>query len=318
MRIATPIITGHTYPRSMHISSLFNFQVFLTGFNNIPPPEIYRPVVLWHGLGDNYNGSGIHSVNDLISGLYAGIFFHSIYIDEDPSGDQQKLLFGDANKQVDQVCDQLKSIKQLASAEGIDAIGFSQGGVLLRGLIERCPHLSFHNLITFGSPHMGVMEMPLCKDPRDWICKRRNELLKKQVWNDNVQRKVLPAQYFRDPFEYEKYLKHSFYLADINNERNEKNASYFTNLTKLNKLALVTFTEDTTVVPKESAMFCDIDTNWKQTIPFDKTNLYVEDYIGIKRLHELGKIDFHFIEAAHMAISDEFVEEIALKYLGNT
>ncbi|KAI5958245.1 hypothetical protein KGF57_002600 [Candida theae] len=301
----------------MHISTVINFQVFLSYLSNAPPRETYRPVILWHGLGDNYNASGIHEVNESISGLYPGIFFHSIYIDEDPSTDQQKSLFGDANKQVDQVCDQLRGIKELATAEGIDAIGFSQGGVLLRGLIERCSHLSFHNLITFGSPHMGVMEMPLCKDPRDWICKRRNELLKRQVWNDNVQKRVLPAQYFRDPFEYEKYLKHSLYLADVNNERKDKNATYVENLTKLNKLVLVTFTEDTTVVPKESAMFCDIDTTWRQTIPFDKTDLYIHDYIGIRYLHEMGRIDFRDIEAEHMSISDEFIEEIALNYLGN-
>ncbi|KAI5969397.1 hypothetical protein CANMA_001464 [Candida margitis] len=301
----------------MHISTLLNFQLFLSALDRVSPPDTYRPVVLWHGLGDNYNGTGIHSVNDLISGLYPGIFFHSIYIDEDPSTDQQKSLFGDANRQVDQVCDQLRSITELATAKSIDAIGFSQGGVLLRGLIERCSDLSFHNLITFGSPHMGVMEMPLCKDPKDWICKRRNELLKKQVWNDKVQKTILPAQYFRDPFEYEKYLKHSLYLADINNEREEKNATYIENMTRLNKLALVTFTEDTTVVPKESAMFCDIDTTWRQTIPFDKTDLYTNDYIGIRRLHELGKIDFHSIDAGHMSITDEFIEEIALKYLGD-
>ncbi|KAG5421564.1 hypothetical protein I9W82_000655 [Candida metapsilosis] len=301
----------------MHISTFLNFQVIFSNLNSVPGPETYRPVVLWHGLGDNYNGSGIHNVNELISRLYPGIFFHSIYIDEDPSGDQQKSLFGNANQQVDLVCDQLKGIQELANSDGIDAIGFSQGGVLLRGLIQRCPDVSFHNLITFGSPHMGVMEMPLCQDPRDWICKRRNELLKKQVWNDNVQRRILPAQYFRDPFEYEKYLKHSLYLADINNERKDKNATYVENLTKLNKLVLITFTEDTTVVPKESAMFCDIDTKWKQTIPFDKTDLYTRDYIGIRQLHESGKIEFHDIEAEHMSISDEFIEEIALKYLGN-
>ena len=95
----------------------------------------------------------------------------------------------------------------------------------MRGLIERCP-LEVNNLITFGSPHLGVLELPLCKDRFDWLCKRRNALLKKQVWHDSVQKRVIPAQYFRDPANIDQYLEHSNYLADINNERDEKNAPY--------------------------------------------------------------------------------------------
>ncbi|WLF78179.1 hypothetical protein PVL30_001908 [Lodderomyces elongisporus] len=277
---------------------------------------VYRPIILWHGLGDNYNSTGIHNVYDIVDRLYPGIFLHSIYINEDPNKDEQNSFFGDANNQVDQVCRQLSGIPQLSQADSVDAIGFSQGGVLLRGLVERCPQIKIHNLVTFGSPHMGVMEMPLCKNDRDWLCKRRNELLKRQVWYENVQKTILPAQYFRDPYNIDKYLEHSHYLADINNERNEKNASYIENLASLNKLILVTFTKDTTVVPKESAMFCDTDPILEQTIPFDKTELYVNDYIGLKKLHGKNAVEFLTIEDGHMSISEEFIVDVASKYFG--
>ena len=65
-----------------------------------------------------------------------------------------KSLFGDANKQIDEVCQQLRNITELL--HGFDSIGFSQGRVFMRGLIERCP-LEVNNLITFGSPHLGVL-----------------------------------------------------------------------------------------------------------------------------------------------------------------
>ncbi|KAI5966206.1 uncharacterized protein KGF55_000515 [Candida pseudojiufengensis] len=243
----------------MRISNIFNLQSLLTIPALNTQSTEYRPVMLWHGLGDNYNASGIHDVNNLLNDIYPGIFFHSIYIEKNPSSDQQKSFFGDANEQIEQVCQQLSEIPQLKTASnGIDAIGFSQGGVLLRGLIERCSGIKVNNLITFGSPHMGVMEIKLCQE-NDWFCRRRNEILKKQVWYDNVQKSIIPAQYFRDPYEIEKYLKYSYFLADINNERNEKNSTYYTNISNLNKLVLVTFTEDTTVIPKLSAHFSDID-----------------------------------------------------------
>ncbi|KAI3403712.2 hypothetical protein KGF56_003530 [Candida oxycetoniae] len=322
----------------MHIFNLFTFQNLITNvpylFENkieelklvhptqntqSPPssPPPYRPIIIWHGLGDNYNSTGIHKVHELVDQLYPGIFTYSIYIDKDPSRDQQKSMFGDANRQVEQVCQQLQHVSSgLSNAGSFDAIGFSQGGILLRGLIERCPNISIHNMITFGSPHMGVMDMPLCKNDKDWLCKRRNELLKKQVWHENVQRSILPAQYYRDPLQLDQYLEHSLYLADINNERSVKNSTYVDNFTKLNKLILVTFAKDTTVVPKESAMFCDVDPVTKRTIPFNATDSYINDYIGLRQLHERNAIDFLTIDAEHMSITDTFIRDIASEYFG--
>ncbi|EGW33064.1 uncharacterized protein SPAPADRAFT_60380, partial [Spathaspora passalidarum NRRL Y-27907] len=200
---------------------------------NTPDKTEALPVVIWHGLGDNYNSSGINEVKEIFDTIYPGIFVYSISLADDPSADQQRSLFGDANIDVDQICQTLANITELS--HGFNAIGFSQGGVLLRGLIERCSNITVHNLITFGSPHLGVSELPMCK-PRDWLCKARNNVLKRQVWLDKVQKNVIPAQYFRDPLQYEQYLKYSHFLADINNERDEKNATYKENFSKINKL----------------------------------------------------------------------------------
>lgn len=282
----------------------------------LPPPisNPYRPVVVWHGLGDDYNSSGIHDLQNILDSLYPGIFVYSIRLDDNPSADQQSSFFGDANEQIDQVCEALHNITELH--QGFDAIGFSQGGVFFRGLIERC-QVKVENLITFGSPHFGVLELPLCKDPKDWVCKRRNQLLKKQVWHDIVQKRVIPSQYFRDPLNIESYLKYSNYLADINNEREVKNDSYKEKFSRLNRLVLVSFAEDTTVVPKESSKFFDFDPIAKTSIPFEQTELYRDDFIGLKALNERGAIDFLDIEAEHMHIDEEFIRDIATKYFGN-
>ena len=65
-------------------------------------------------------------------------------------------------------------------SEGFNAVGISQGGLLLRfaltlshlshwspgvsrGLAERCP-VPMKTLITFGSPHQGVFGVPHCVD----------------------------------------------------------------------------------------------------------------------------------------------------------
>ncbi|ODV79841.1 alpha/beta-hydrolase [Suhomyces tanzawaensis NRRL Y-17324] len=274
----------------------------------------FRPVVIWHGLGDQYNSTGIHKAAEILDDFYPGIFVYSVYLDLDPEKDQKKSLFGDANVELEQVCEQLATIPELK--QGFDLIGFSQGGLFLRALVERCSDVNVNNLITFGSPHLGVLELPMCENPGDWVCRRRNELLKKQVWFDSVQKRVIPAQYFRDPVNYNQYLLHSNFLVNVNNERPLSfNSSYKNNLQKLNKLVLFQFTRDTTLVPKETAWFIDFDVSGT-SIPFEKSKIYVQDLIGLKELHLNDKIDFKAIDTDHMVISEAVLHEIAEKYLG--
>ena len=275
-----------------------------------------RPLVIWHGLGDNYNSSGMVDVVSIFNQRYPDMFIYPIFLDAKPSKDQEKTLFGDANKEVEYVCEQLSAIHELK--EGFDAIGFSQGGLFMRALVQRCSSVSVHNLITFGSPHMGVLELPMCK-PNDWLCKRKNAILKRQVWHENIQKSIIPAQYFRDPYEYDNYVSHSNFLADVNNELAQKsNPAYAKNLNKLSKFVMVVFTKDTTLVPKESAGFNDWDTIYDKTIPFDKTSLYENDLLGLRTMNENGKLAFLEIEEDHMVISDTFLVDIAENYVGGS
>ena len=79
---------------------------------------------------------------------------------------------------------------------------------------------------------------------------------------------------------------------------------------------LVSFTEDTTLVPKESSQFHDFDPEHKRSIPFLYTELYKNDYIGLKTLYEKNSVDFLSIEAEHMHIDEDFIKNIAQEYLG--
>lgn len=275
-----------------------------------------KAVVLWHGLGDNYNSSSMERAADIVRQILPDAYVHSIYIDKDPSTDQKQSLFGDANTEVDIVCEQLSNIPQLN--EGFGAIGFSQGGLLMRALVERCPNVSVSTLITFGLPHMGVSELPLCANDDDWLCKRRNELLKRQVWHNTVQKAVLPAQYFRDPAQYDQYLKHLIFLADVNNEKSDTFDSVAKlRFQKLQRLVLVQFLQDTTLVPKESAVFGEQDPLTGRVMPFQETKLYREDLVGLKTLHKQNKVDFYSIDEDHMRILDSFLVDIVNRYFGN-
>lgn len=283
-----------------------------------PPSDFVKPeaIVLWHGLGDNYNSLGMLHVKEIIHQLMPLTYVHNVALDLDPSIDERRSLMGDANVEVDAVCEELSSVPELQN--GFAAIGFSQGGLFLRALIERCPGISVLTLVTFGSPHMGVLELPLCADKNDWLCKRRNELLKKQVWYDTIQKSIIPAQYFRATADYDRYLEHLKFLADINNERSDSfSVEAKERFSKLHKLVLIKFTEDTTLVPKESAFFQEVDPLGGYIVDMRQTRLYKEDLIGLKKLHKDDRIDFLTVEDNHMRFLDTFLVDIISKYFMN-
>ncbi|KII92487.1 hypothetical protein PLICRDRAFT_37259 [Plicaturopsis crispa FD-325 SS-3] len=212
-----------------------------------------RPVVIWHGLGDSYASPGMLEFADLVREVHPGIFVHNIYIDEKLDNDRQAGFYGDVNEQIDIVAAQLRNITELK--DGFDAIGFSQGGQFLRAYQQRYGSPPIHNLIAFGSQHMGISDLPLCKRT-DLACQLARRAVKSSVYGDYAQKHLIQAQYFRDPAQLPAYLASSRFLADINNERSDaRNSTYAENIRALNALVLVLFQKDVTVVPKESSWF---------------------------------------------------------------
>lgn len=273
-----------------------------------------RPVVLWHGLGDYYNSDSQNSVAEIIHQVEPDISVYPIYVSQDEGKDQQASILGDLNTQLDDVCDRIKQVDELK--KGFDAIGFSQGGLFLRALLQRCD-VKMHNLITFGSPHNGISDLPPCSEG-DWLCKRRNRIVKGHVWEDRVQHSILAAQYFRDPRDWEKYVEKSAFLADINNEVVSVNKTYRDKMTSLNTFVMTMFDQDETLAPSYSALFFDYNPQTDSVVPFDKTESFKKDLVGLKTLYEQNRCVFYHIDDLHMRIKKEFLVDIVKKYLGNS
>ena len=67
-------------------------------------------------------------------------------------------------------------------------------------------------------------------------------------------------------------MANSQFLADINNERKQKQQQYKDNMLSLEQLVLVRFSEDVLVVPKDSAWFGYWDGHRLQSM--NETDLY--------------------------------------------
>lgn len=252
-------------------------------------------------------------IAEMAGSVNPGTFVHNIQLGQDSNSDRTASFYGNVTTQLDEVCDAIAAHPILSTAPAIDALGFSQGGLFLRGYVERCNSPPVRSLVTFGTPHTGITEFKDC-GAADLLCKGAMALLRFNTWSSFVQGKLVPAQYFRDAQDYEAYLDGSNFLADVNNEREHKVDEYKKNLAGLERLVMYMFEDDTTLIPKESAWFEEV--NGTVSTPLRGTRLYSEDWLGLRELDRKGAIDFKRVPGGHMQVSDKDLKEAMGAYFG--
>jgi palmitoyl-protein thioesterase len=194
-------------------------------------------------------------------------------------------------------------------------MGFSQGGQFLRGYVERFNDPPVRSLITWGSQHNGVADFPACATS-DWTCKWAMRLAKSNIWSDWVRKNVIVGQYYRNPSDLETYLEKSEWLADVNNERDDKNKTYADNVKRLGDFVMIMFDNDKTVVPKYSSLFAEYDEKEILT-PLRERQLYKEDWLGLKDLDKRGRLVMRVVKGEHMQIKKSTFKEIVKEYCGS-
>ncbi|KAK0409770.1 hypothetical protein QR680_004745 [Steinernema hermaphroditum] len=271
------------------------------------------PVVLWHGMGDNCcNPISMGSVKRLLEHTIDGVYVHSLMLGDGLIADTTNSFLDNMNSQVASACDQIAKDEKLRN--GYNAIGFSQGGLFLRAVAQRCPNPPMKTLVSIGGPQQGINGFPYCPGPTT-VCDTVRKLLDWGAYWGFVQDRVVQAQYWHDPNSIEDYKTKNIFLADINNA-NTFNETYKTNLQKLENFVMIKFLKDNMVVPKESEWFgFYADNDVSKLLPMEETELYQKDLIGIKQMNADGKLHFLTVDADHLEITHDFlVNEIIKKY----
>ncbi|KAJ1343430.1 hypothetical protein BSLG_002019 [Batrachochytrium salamandrivorans] len=253
----------------------------------LPPNEpLYRPIVFWHGMGDSCCNP--ESLGRLVATA-------------------QRILL------IQQACEQIQQIPELA--HGFNAVGLSQGGLFLRAVAQQCDSVpQMHTLITFGSPHGGVSDVPNCIDSADASCVLMRSIIRTGVYWPWIQRKVVQAQYFKQYTHLDQYLEKSAFLADINNEREgATHSAYAHRIKRLDKLILVQFENDTMVVPKETAWFSYYNADGV-LLPLQEQPVYTHDLLGLKALDLAGRLDFITLPGNHLHLPENTFEDLLSTY----
>ena len=227
------------------------------------------PIVVLHGIASN--AEAMAPFSDWLAEIYQ----RPVYNIEVGNGATTSLR-RPMQFQLELLCDTIYSTKELEN--GFDFVGMSQGGLLARGYVEECNRYPVRNLITLVSPHGGVFFPDIKMD----------------FYTTLAQLSISVSSYWRDPNRLADYYNECWYLPELNNEvHSTKAQEYRTKIKALNNFVMIWSPEDTTLNPPASGKFSFLSDNLT-VIPLQETELYREDWLGLRYLAENKKL--HMLE----------------------
>lgn len=268
-------------------------------------PKKYVPIVLVHGvISDKY---GMEPTEQYIR-KYMG---DDVYIKNVNVGIGKLTSLVNAYHQGEHLRREIQADPHLK--DGFNFVVHSQGGLISRYYLECYNNPQVLTYISWGSPQQGVFGTPGTIDSKfSWL----NYL---EGWTHLVlyssfcQKYIGFAGYWHDTMHYKQYLKFCSFLPYLNNEvTHEKNQLYKDNICKLKNMVLVMSTEDDIIEPRISCHFGFYKPGSNADVQelFD-TDLYKYDWLGLKTLHESGRLHFKIAHCTHSDFQEDesnFVE----------
>ncbi|KAK9879589.1 hypothetical protein WA026_006654 [Henosepilachna vigintioctopunctata] len=194
--------------------------------------------------------------------------------------------------------------------EGIHLLGYSQGALLARSILQIYPGHNVRNFISLSGPQAGQYGTKFLHLIFPDLALREAY----ELFYSRVGQHTSVGNYWNDPFHPMLYHNYSEYLPYINNEiKSTRSAQFKGALTTLNKMVLVGGPDDNVITPWESSQFGFYDDNMTVINLFDRA-LYKEDYIGLKTLYESSRLDLitvpgvnHYMWHINVSIIDNYL-----------
>lgn len=276
----------------------------------------YRPVVQMHGMGDYANNPfGMVPLKKFISSNLGGTYVTNIALGNTTTADMLNTFLMNMDLEVETFARAVRADANLV--EGFNAIGYSQGNLIIRGYIEKYNNPPVFNWVSVHGPLAGVASFPHCNLTTSF-CKAFADLLGDLAYIPAIQSILAQANYFRDPLRISAYLAGDHFLADINNEKPTKNQTYNTNFAKVNHTALVKALADTMIWPNESEWFGFYqDGSQTEVLSMQQTSWFKDDSFGLQTAFNNNSLSFFTTPGDHLQFSDAFILQMIDTFFRN-
>jgi len=264
--------------------------------------------VVLHGMGDASSNEGMRSLCGSVEEEYPGT--HVLCSSTADGAASMKMRLDD---QIAAFAAEVASDPELK--HGFNAVGLSQGGLVLRGYLERGSGPPIGRLVTVSTPHAGI---GACPEGAVWA------LLCLVFKLDPYGSPTVFSDYWKDVSGgREAYLSRSRWLADANNERDSgastsaAMARRRAAMQRLEAYVLVHALNDTRVVPRESSTHAFWAWGGKggPVVPMRQSAEYRNDSLGLRSLDEAGRLHTLPFLGDHLDFEPAFWRERVLSWL---
>jgi len=265
------------------------------------------PVAVFHGIGDSCSFPG---TTDFVDYLREKLNTEVRCIEQ--GNGFLTSWFTNFHKQSEMACESIKN-NPLFQGE-FSVLGISQGALIARYIIQKCDIKGkVKNFVSISGPHMGTAGIPRLRC--GWFCNVINKMTAKFMYLGLIQNHFGPAGFFKDKYHMETYNEYSTFLADLNNEREEKSQEYKNRFVQLEKVLFVMNENDAVNSPPSSAWFEFYEPSSNKVVPLRESDFYIKDYIGLKELDQQGKVNFVKLSGDHVHFSDYDIDTYMIPVL---
>jgi palmitoyl-protein thioesterase len=265
------------------------------------------PVAIFHGIGDGCNFEGLlNLVQTLKKSLKTEVKCIEI------GNGFITSWFMQFSEQAKEACEKIKSDEIFNGKFSV--FGISQGTLIGRYIITKCDIKGQAvKYVSLDGPQMGIGTLPKINCPI--FCEPINDIFAKFVYRDWFQKNLGPSGYFKYRYAYSSYLKYSTFLAELNNEKEEKDENITKRFKSLESVMLIKNKGDSVITPLESTWFEFYDNNGDYILPLQESYFYKADFIGLRYLIENNRVKFVEFEGEHVIFTDHELETHIIPFL---